>query len=144
MTVRQRDVFEKDVPLVFYSLLRFPPPGIQKGCSCGNQHQNQNHNELEHGQPQEGQRQNHQAADGPDLARQPMGIGPVVLVSQGPGQANAHGIGLFALGQVVAHRQEHQAQEQTSHQVDVHRQRQGLGIGHSPAEQRDQRANPQQ
>ena len=100
--------------------------------------------ELEHGQPQEGQRQNHQAADGPDLARQPMGIGPVVLVSQGPGQANAHGIGLFALGQVVAHRQEHQAQEQTSHQVDVHRQRQGLGIGHSPAEQRDQRANPQQ
>ena len=51
MTVRQRDVFEKDVPLVFYSLLRLPPPSIQKGCSCGNQHQNQNHKELEHGQP---------------------------------------------------------------------------------------------
>lgn len=84
----------------------------QVGINRGREDKYQGDAQEQERVPQEGSNHNDRTAGCPYPAAEAMGLVPVFFVVQGPGELNADGVALLALGQVVSDVEEHAAQQQ--------------------------------
>jgi len=82
-------------------------------------------------------------AQHPELACKAVGLVPVFLIGQGPGELDAHGVGLGAFGKQVAYNQEHQSHQQRHNDLNAQRVAQSGGVDEGIYHQSDHRADPQ-
>ena len=98
---------------------------IDRGC----QNHDQDDAEEDPEAAEETGQHDHNAANGPEPAGEPVGLVPVFLVVQCPGDLDAHGVVLLALGQVIAHDGQHKTHKNGHDHLHPDRLTQSRQIG---------------
>ena len=91
---------------------------------------------------EDGKQRDH-PGDDPYIARETVGVIPVILVVKRPREADAHGVVMAALGQIIADDDEDQADENHAETRDVDGEAQRAQVYGQAGEQADGGADPQ-
>ena len=91
---------------------------------------------------EDGKQRDH-PGDDPYIARETVGVIPVILVVKRPREADAHGVVMAALGQIIADGDEEQADENHAETRDVDGEAQRAQVYGQADEQADGGADPQ-
>ena len=91
---------------------------------------------------EDGKQRDH-PGDDPYIARETVGVIPVIFVVKRPREADAHGVVMAALGQIIADGDEEQADENHAETRDVDGEAQRAQVYGQAGEQADGGADPQ-
>ena len=120
------------------------PFGVDEGIDGGEDDGGDGSSEQNgRGVTQQPDHQNRQTENDPDIARETMGMIPVILIIERPREFDADGIALTAFGQIVADDNEQDADKEGSGAGSVDGIAQRVGIDHGTGIQTDNRTNPE-